>query len=106
MSWTDIDAQMAIGMVWKAQDVHIEDSEILREVRMNRYEMTGKENVYCRVSEGIIAVHSIDGYPISKFIFVAVVCPRPLEYRTGFPVPSLFQRTKHHSREENMPLFQ
>jgi hypothetical protein len=106
MSWTDIDAQMAIGMVWKAQDVHTEDSEILRDVRMNRYEMTEKENVYCKDSEGIITVHSIDRYPILKFIFVVVVCPSPLEYRTEFPAPFLFQPTKHHTREEKIPLFQ
>jgi hypothetical protein len=78
---------MAIGMVWKAQDVHTEDSKILREVRMNRSEMTGKDNVYYRDSEGIITVHSIDGYPNSKFVFVVVVCPNPLDYRTEFPVP-------------------
>ena len=90
MSWTDIDAQMAIGMVWKAQDVHTEDSEILREVRMNRFEITGEENVYCRDSEGIITVHSSDGYPNSKFVFVVVVCTSPLGYGTEFPVPFLF----------------
>ena len=106
MSWTDIDAQMAIGMVWKAQDVHTEDSEILREVRMNRYEMTGKEMYFVEMQRELSLFTPLTGTPIQNLTSSLLSVRAQLDYRTDFPVPFLFQRTKHHTREKKILLFE